>query len=311
MNIPQSGSESEVNVNNSAAGGGEAGDYIAQIAGRIKSIRARRGMTRKLLSVHSDISERYLSQVESGRANISVALLWRVAHAMDVEVQELLPDCEKCTRVPAPLFGILKKLDPPQLEDARALLQRHLLPKPEHVNGVALIGLRGAGKSELGRALSRHTGAPFIDLVEVAEELSGMEVGEMVSLGGQKAYRRSERQALDQVIENHPRVVLEAGGSLVTQADTYQRLLTHYFTVWLKAAPDEHMERVMAQGDFRPMQGNSDAMEDLKRILSEREQEYRSAHYTLDTTGRTIESCLEELLLHTGCQLTGELQAPG
>jgi len=309
MNMPQSANDSGAHGKNQSAGEGEAGAYIAQIAGRIKSIRVRRGMTRKLLSVHSEISERYLSQVESGQANISVALLWRVAHAMDVDVQALLPDCEKCTLVPGPLFGILKKLDAPQLEDARALLQRHLLPEPEHAHGVALIGLRGAGKSELGKALSRHTGVPFTDLVEVVEELSGMEVGELFSLGGQKAYRRYEYQALEQVIENSPRVVLEVGGSLVTQADTYQRLLSRYFTVWLKAAPDEHMERVMAQGDFRPMQGNSDAMEDLKRILSEREPEYSSAHYVLDTAGRSVESCLEELLLHTHDHLSRTLPA--
>jgi len=298
MKGPHSG-----NGRNPIAGEGDADAYIAQIADRIRSIRIRRGMTRKLLSVHSDISERYLSQVEAGRANISVALLWRVANAMDVEVQELLPDCEKCGLVPAPLFGILKRLDQPQLEDACALLQRHLLPASERLQGIALIGLRGAGKTELGKSLSRRTGVRFIDLVNVVEQHSGMEVGEIFSLGGQKAYRRLEHRALETVVESYPKAILEAGGSLVTQGGTYRKLLNHYYTVWLKAAPNEHMERVMAQGDFRPMQGNGDAMDDLKRILSEREEEYGSAHYVLDTTGRTVENCLEELLLQTRVHL--------
>jgi len=272
--------------------------YIARIADRIKSIRIRRGMTRKLLSVHSEISERYLSQIESGQANISVALLWRVAHAMDVEVQELLPDCQNCGQVPAPLFGILKKLDPVQLADAGRVLEREFFTDSGKLHGMALIGLRGAGKSELGRALSRRTGVPYINLVEVVEEVSGMDVGELFSLGGQKAYRRYERQALDKVAESTPRAVVEAGGSLVTRTETYQFLLQHYFTIWINAAPEEHMARVMAQGDFRPMQGHGDAMEDLKRILREREPEYRLAHRVLDTTGRTVDGCLEELMEH-------------
>lgn len=297
--MTSSGSDGGPVVRKDDATDGEVSAYISRIAARIKAIRARRGMTRKLLSEHSDISERYLSQIESGQANISVALLWRVAHAMDVQVQELLPDCEKCSLVPAPLFSLLKKLDSPQRAEACSLLEREFLPAARRSRGVALIGLRGAGKSELGRRLSQHAGAPFVDLVAIVEQLSGMEVGELFSLRGQKAYRRLEQQALDYVIDSYPLAVLEAGGSLVTQAATYQKLLRHYFTVWVKAAPEEHMQRVMAQGDFRPMQGNLGAMDDLKRILSERETEYSAAHYVLDTTGRTVEGCLEELVAVT------------
>ena len=124
-----------------------------------------------------------------------------------------------------------------------------------------------------------------------------MEVGELFALGGQKAYRRSEHEALNYVLENFPQAIVEAGGSLVTQSDTYHKLLHHYHTVWLKAKPGEHMQRVIAQGDLRPMQGNTEAaMEDLTRILAEREKEYQTAHYVLDTTGRTIDSCFDELL---------------
>jgi XRE family aerobic/anaerobic benzoate catabolism transcriptional regulator len=275
-----------------------AGAYISKIADRIKSIRIRRGMTRKLLSVHSEISERYLSQIESGQANLSVALLWRIAHAMDVEVQELLPDCQNCKQVPAPLFGIIKKLDSAQAAEAGRLLAREILGRARGAYGLALIGLRGSGKSELGRSLSKLTGVPFVNLVEVIEDVSGMEVGELFSLGGQKAYRRYEYLALEKVIGGSSAVILEVGGSLVTRTDTYHLLQQNYLTVWVKAAPEEHMERVMAQGDFRPMQGNEDAMEDLKRILREREPEYRTAHLELDTSGKTVEACLQELHEH-------------
>lgn len=295
MKLQQPGNGRGLSGAGQAAQEGDANAYIGRIAERIKSIRVRRGMTRKFLSLHSEISERYLSQIESGQANISVALLWRVAHAMDVEVQQLLPDCEKCRLVPAPLFGLLKKLDSPRIADACTALEAELNPAARSVHGIALIGLRGAGKSELGRSLSRRTGIPFVNLVEVVEKLSGMEVGELFSIGGQKAYRRHEAQALDNVLDAYPRVIMEVGGSLVTQTDTFQKLLDRYYTVWVKAEPNEHMERVMAQGDFRPMQGNLDAMDDLKRILIAREREHKAAHYVLNTSGRTVSSCLEEL----------------
>ena len=281
------------------AGTDDADAYIGLLADRIKAIRVRRGMTRKLLSAHSKISERYLSQVESGRANISVALLWRIAHALDVPIAELLPDAGSKSVLPAPLLRMLKQLDADQLDKATALLQQ-MHTQPTQKRGVALIGLRGAGKSELGRMLGRRVGVPFVDLVAVAESLSGMEVGELFSLGGQKAYRRAEYQALNHVLENYPRAIVEAGGSLVTQVETYRRLRNNYHTIWLKADPVEHMERVIAQGDLRPMQGNLSAMDDLKRILAEREKEYEAAHYILDTAGRDVRSCFDELLEQAG-----------
>lgn len=276
----------------------QANAYILSLAERIKALRIRRGMTRKLLSQHSMISERYLSQVESGQANISVTLLWRIAQAMDVEVQELLPDYEESRLLPGPLLALLRKMDADQLEKTSQLIKQQVTVETIPCRGIALIGLRGAGKSALGQLLSEKTGVPFFDLVAVIQELSGLEVGDLFSLGGQKTYRRLEQQALDHVLKNHSNAIIEAGGSLITQADTYQKLLNHYHTVWVKAEPGEHMQRVIAQGDFRPMQGNDEAMEDLKTILKEREKEHRSAHYILNTSDRDLQSCLEELLSH-------------
>lgn len=279
-----------------AVHGVTAEDYIAQIAGRVKAIRARRGMTRKLLSSHSGISERYLSQIEAGKANISVTLLWRITQAMGVGVHEVLPDHVRTSDSRSPLSGLINKLTPAQQDQAVTLINTHLsLVAP--TRGIALIGLRGAGKSALGNLLGNHTGIPFVDLVDVVEKLSGMEVGELFALGGQKAYRRLEQQALDHVLKKHVKAIVEAGGSVVTEHDTYHKLLAHYHTVWIKASPDEHMRRVIAQGDLRPLQGNAQAaMGDLKRMLNEREKEYRTAHYVLDTTERSVQSCFSELL---------------
>ena len=294
MSAPLPSPQHRFNNAGRVTGQQEFEDCIAGIADRVKAIRARRGMTRKLLSAHSGVSERYLSQVETGKANISVALLWRIAQAMDVGVQELLPGYDN--REHSSLFKMIENMGPAQQEQAYLLLKEQLRVQTAS-HGIALIGLRGAGKSELGGMLGRHTGIPFIDLVDVVEKISGMDVGELFALGGQKAYRRSEYEALNYVLEHFPKAIVEAGGSLVTQADTYHKLMHHYYTIWLKAKPEEHMQRVIAQGDMRPMQGNTEAaMDDLKRILGEREKEYQAAHYVLNTTGRNVDSCFEELL---------------
>lgn len=280
-----------------------AEECIAQIAHRIKDCRVRLGLTRRLLSVHSGISERYLSQIEAGKANISVALLWRITQAMDVDMHEVLPTSSIRGELSSPLFRLIKNLSPKQQDQAAGLLEAHLSPVPRS-RGVALIGLRGAGKSELGNLLGDHSGVPFVDLVQVIEQLSGMEVGELFALGGQSAYRRFEQQALDHVLKSYNKAIVETGGSLVMQHDTYHKLLARYHTVWIKASADEHMQRVIAQGDLRPMRGNARAaMGDLKRILAERQKEYQAAHFTLDTTGRSVHSCLSELVQETSSYL--------
>ena len=282
--------------NAEVANGDTSEQYLAQIADRVRAIRRKRGMTRKLLSAHSGISERYLSQIETGKANISVALLWRIAQAMGVGVHEVLPDrARPCTMI-TPLSKLIQNLTPEQQKQVATLIESRLNPVTPG-RGVALIGLRGAGKSELGNRLGRRTGVPFVDLVEVVEELSGMNVGELFALGGQNAYRRWEVQALDHVLANYAQAIVEAGGSLVTQPATYQKLLAHYHTIWIKANPEEHMQRVIAQGDLRPLQGDAEAaMGDLKQMLGERETEYRAAHGILDTAGRTVQSCFDELV---------------
>ncbi len=277
--------------------------YIAAIGERVRGMRARRGMTRKQLGEDSGVSERYLAQLEGGKANVSVGLLWQVAQAMGVAPHELLPDAAPLARAPSPLLQLLDQLTPEQEAAAHKLLLKHFVNPEGAVRGVALIGLRGAGKSTLGQALAEAVGVPFIRLGDVVESLGGMSISELFSLGGQKAYRRLERQALQHVLDNYPTSVIEAGGSLVSEPATYAELLGSFYTVWVRATPEEHMSRVVVQGDLRPVQASQEAMDDLKRILAEREAEYRAANHTLDTSGRSVEACLEELMDMTRCFL--------
>ncbi len=275
--------------------------YINTIANRVRGMRAQRGMTRKDLSKHSGISERYLAQVETGKANMSIALLWRLAEAMDVGLSEILPyECSACVEHP-PLKQFLAGLDADQERRAYQLLQQHFSAPPSGdsetgFQGVALIGLRGAGKTTLGKLLAERTGTPFVRLSDVIEQQGGLELHELFTLFGQKAYRRLERQAIDHILQSYDKVVLEIGGSLVSEKSTYSRLLNSFFTVWVRAKPEEHMSRVMAQGDTRPMEASQKAMDDLKLILAEREPYYMAANEVLDTSGRSVEACAQELI---------------
>jgi len=270
--------------------------YIAGIGERTRGLRAERGMSRKDLSRHSGISERYLAQLEGGQANISVTLLWQIAEALNVDFQELLPSGETPGIQLKPLVSFLERLSLEQQKAAYSLLRKTFTDAPGPAQGVALLGLRGGGKSTLGQRLAEELEVPFVRLGDVIEELAGMKTAELFSLGGQKAYRRLEHQAVRQVIERGETVVLETGGSLVSEQRTYNDVLSSFYTVWVKATPEEHMNRVIAQGDLRPMQDSTEAMSDLRRILTERESNYSAANYILDTSGRSVEDCLRELV---------------
>lgn len=271
-------------------------DYIAGIGERTRGIRAQRGMSRKDLSRHSGISERYLAQLESGHANISVALLWQLAEALNVGFQELLPDGHARAVELKPLLTFLERLSLDEQKAAYSLLRKQFSDAKGPLHGVALVGLRGGGKTTLGGLLAQQLKVPFVRLGDVIEKLAGMKTPELFSLGGQKAYRRLEHQAVRQVIDDNASVVVETGGSLVSEQQTYDALLGSFYTVWIKASPEEHMSRVIAQGDLRPMEGNAEAMSDLKLILEERESYYSAANYVLDTSGRSVQDCLQELV---------------
>ncbi|MDZ7839385.1 MAG: helix-turn-helix transcriptional regulator [Gammaproteobacteria bacterium] len=270
--------------------------YIAGIGDLTRGLRAERGMSRKDLSRHSGISERYLAQLEGGQANISVTLLWQIAEALNVEFEDLLPSQHAPSIQLKPLLSFLERLTLEQQKAAYSLLRRAFTEAPGPAHGIALLGLRGGGKSTLGSLLSRELGLPFVRLGELIEELAGMKTAELFSLAGQKGYRRLEHQAVKQVVERGEPVVVETGGSLVSEQQTLNDVLSSFYTVWIRASPEEHMNRVVAQGDLRPMRDSSESMSDLKRILAEREGYYSAANYVLDTSGRSVEECLRELV---------------
>jgi XRE family aerobic/anaerobic benzoate catabolism transcriptional regulator len=276
---------------------GEA-DYLRVLGERIREARARRGMTRKILARDSGVSERYLAQLESGQGNISIILLRQVAQAMSLPLAEIVREGPEHPAELTLLIQSLAKLAPAELAEARRLLAQTFGAAMGHERQqrIALIGLRGAGKSTLGAALALELGVPFVELDREIERLAGMDLATLFDLYGQSAYRRHERHALEEVIETQGRAVIAAGGSLVSEPATYELLLETCFTVWLTATPEEHMSRVVAQGDLRPMADNNAAMEDLRRILAGRRALYARADRTVDTARKSIEQSLAELV---------------
>ncbi len=269
--------------------------YNRHIANRVRGIRAQRGVSRKLLAQHAGVSERYLAQIEQGQANLSIALLWQIAQALDTDPLTLLSEEVSATDTATLLQAFIAQLDEAQQQEAFALLRERFEAARDAQQGIALLGLRGAGKTTLGRLLARRTGLPFVQLTDVIERIGNMAIEEIFSLGGQPMYRRLEKQAVACVRDDYRNVILETGGSLVSAADTYSLLRRHFFTVWVRALPEEHMQRVIAQGDLRPMAGNTSAMEDLQQILQEREPLYRAADHVLETSARSVDDCIEEL----------------
>jgi XRE family transcriptional regulator, aerobic/anaerobic benzoate catabolism transcriptional regulator len=271
--------------------------YLKLVGERVRETRARRGMTRKILACDSGVSERYLAQLETGQGNISILLLRQIANALDIPVEALVSEGPEPPVDLVHTTEFLRRLPAAELVEARRLLVQHFggVDLEARRGRIALIGLRGAGKSTLGAMLAHRLEVPFIELDRLIEQESGVGLSAIFDLYGQSGFRRLERRCLDQVIERHPRFVLATGGSLVSEPATFERLLTMCFTVWLRATPEEHMQRVIAQGDMRPMADNRESMSDLKRILEVREPLYRKADTAIDTSDNTIEESLEVL----------------
>jgi len=279
----------------------DAGDdavFLAAVGDRVRELRARRGMTRKILAKDSGVSERYLAQLETGQGNASLSILRRIARALDVPLASLIADSPEPPAELTRATELLRRLGPEQLAEARALLIKAFgdADAAGRTGRIALVGLRGAGKTTLGALLAERLDVPFVELDREIERESGVSLATIFDFYGQAGFRRMERRCLDRVIEEHPRFVLATGGSIVSEASTFERLLAACWTVWLKAAPAEHMERVVAQGDMRPMAGNRESMADLQRILAGREPLYRRADAEVDTSGKPVPEALEALL---------------
>jgi XRE family transcriptional regulator, aerobic/anaerobic benzoate catabolism transcriptional regulator len=242
-------------------------DFLQKLGRRVRELRERRDVTRRVLAAQADVSERYLGQLETGEGNISIMLLRRVAVALKVPVGELL-ETEPDHSQKRLIRQFLEQIPRHRIEDLLVRLSREVGSEREaRRNRIALIGLRGAGKSTLGERLASDLGVPFI-----------------------------EGRCLERVVKEHPRAVLSVGGGVVSEGGTYDFLLANCFTVWLKARPEEHMQRVIAQGDMRPMAESREAMEDLKRILAAREPQYRKADEIVDTSDLTVETAFARLL---------------
>jgi len=255
-------------------------------------------MSRKILARASGVSERYLAQLETGKGNISIALLRKVAEAMSVPVADLVREGSERPVELTLLIRKLERLQPDQLAEANQALTDALgLEETAHrLDRVALIGLRGAGKTTIGSLLAKRLGVPFIEMAHEIERTAGMEIDHIFDLSGQGAYRRYEKRALEDVLAANPACVIATGGSIVSEPETYELLLGQCFTVWLRAAPEEHMRRVRDQGDTRPMAGSSEAMSDLKRILETRHTLYARGDAAVDTSNRSSDAALDALI---------------
>ncbi|MCX7141324.1 MAG: helix-turn-helix transcriptional regulator [Proteobacteria bacterium] len=278
----------------SAAATDEA--FLHALGERVRDARARRGMTRRILAHDSGVSERYLAQLETGQGNASVLLLQKISGALNLPLTELLQE-ESGQPVELALIGqFLQRLPAQKLPAVRSqLIRDYGTAHTERMQRIALIGLRGAGKSTLGNRLAKELSVPFIELDREIEREAGTSLSEIFLLYGQAGYRRYERRCLEKVVEKNERVVIATGGSIVSEPGTYDLLLSTCRTIWLKAQPEEHMARVVAQGDTRPMTGNREAMEDLHRILRGRNALYGRADVTIDTAHKTIEQSLQQL----------------
>ncbi len=273
-------------------------DFLLFLGKRVRQARSRRGMTRKMVARDADVSERHLAQLEAGEGNVSIVLLRRIAAALSVTLVDLFaPEADQ----PAEKLVIqrfLERVPAHRLQDVVFRLKRDFSEEENaRRSRIALVGLRGAGKSTLGSRLAAEMNIPFIELDMEIEKDTGMSLADIFSLYGQSGYRAIEKRILDRVLREHPRAVLSVGGGVVSEKETYDHLLSHCYTIWIKAQPEEHMSRVIAQGDFRVMAGSDRAMEDLRRILQAREPLYRKADMSLDTSGESPDLSFGKLRL--------------
>jgi XRE family transcriptional regulator, aerobic/anaerobic benzoate catabolism transcriptional regulator len=293
---------------------------LAELGARVRAWRARRGMTRKQLAADSGLSERFLADMEAGKGNASLTTLQSVARALNIATLDLLQDTPRpaLSRV----MALVNRLDDTQLDTAYLSLNAALgaqlgLPSPQgRDHRIALLGLRGAGKSTLGAQLAAQQNVPFVELDREIEREAGTSMQDIILLQGQAGYRRYERRALLRIAQQHADgVVLTTGGSIVSERETFDLLQSHFFCVWVKASPEEHMGRVVAQGDMRPFNSsdstsdnaadaiahgklagaNAQALDDIRRILDSRQQLYARSDAVVDTSARTVRQSLKDL----------------
>jgi len=264
--------------------------FLEQLGQRVRTMRALRGMSRKVLAKVSGISERYIAQLESGKGNVSIVLLRRVSNAIGAHLEDIIPASE-----PSPDWAVirdlLRKATPTQIAQAKDVLAgQDTSPQRRTFAGIALIGLRGAGKSTLGKMLAKKIGWDFVELNKEVEAQNGLSVAEIIALYGQEGFRRMEQAALEQLLARKELMVLATGGGIVSEPLSFELILSSFYTIWVKAEPEEHMARVRRQGDLRPMADDRSAMAELRSILKSREPLYARASAVVDTSGLSVDA---------------------
>ena len=284
----------------------EKNPFLVALGERVRALRSRRGMTRKAVAIAADVSERHLANLEYGTGNASILILLQVAGALQCSLAELLGDVTTSSPEWLLLRELLERRDEDTLRRARIAVGELLGTGgsnsasgpdglPRRSTRVALVGLRGAGKSTLGQMLANDLDYPFVELSREIEKFAGCSISEIQGLYGQNAYRRYERRALEEAIQIYPEAVIATPGGIVSDAATFNQLLSHCTTVWLQADPEDHMKRVTAQGDLRPMAASREAMEDLKGILAGRAAFYSKSEFRLDTSAQPLEATFTAL----------------
>src|ERR1700720_1541422 len=285
-----------------------AAAFLAAIGREVRRHRAKRGMTRRQLALASQTSERYLAQIESGGGNPSVSVLRAIAQALDLPCAALLPEAGARRAALGGILDLLAQVPEAELPALAKEIERRLARpgSADRARRIALVGLRGAGKSTLGRMLAQHLGWPFIELDRLVEEDYGASIPDLIEMAGTATFRRHERSALDRIITAHESAIITTAGGIVANQETYALLLRRTHTIWIKARPEDHMSRVMAQGDFRPMAQNRAAMADLVAILEARRADYSRTEAEIDTSGEAIEQSFAKLLQAVTALLEGK-----
>jgi XRE family transcriptional regulator, aerobic/anaerobic benzoate catabolism transcriptional regulator len=277
--------------------------FLAAVGREVRRNRAKRGMTRRQLAQASETSERYLAQIESGSGNPSVSVLRAIAQALDLPCAALLPEASARTAALGEILDLIARVPEGELPALTKEIETRLARagNADRARRIALVGLRGAGKSTLGRMLAQHMNTPFVELDRIVEQDYGASIPDLIEMAGTATFRRYERSALDRIGGANQTAVITTAGGIVSNPETYALLLRRTHTVWIKARPEDHMARVVAQGDFRPMAKNretkaNEAMTDLVAILEARRADYARAEAELDTSGDAIEQSFAKLL---------------
>ena len=275
-----------------------AAAFLADLGREVRRSRAKSGMTRRQLALASRTSERYLAQIESGVGNPSVSVLRAIAQALDLPCSALLPEAGARTAALGAILDLLAQVPEGELPALAKEIERRVAAPggADRARRIALVGLRGAGKSTLGRMLAQHFGWPFIELDRLVEEDYGASIPDLIEMAGTATFRRHERGALDRIVTANDAAIVTTAGGIVSNPETYALLLRRTHTIWIKARPEDHMSRVMAQGDFRPMAQNREAMADLVAILEARRADYTRAEAEVDTSSEAVEQSFAKLL---------------